>query len=103
MANVGEASDHWHADGSRDDRHVRRQGAFFQEYALEAATVVLKKIGRPEVSGDQNESLGNPVCAAVPIRPETMRNSRPERSSRSCIRSCSSGSSISSIRARVRC
>ena len=49
------------------------------------------------------ESRVSPVCAAVPIRPETMRSRRFDRSSRSCIRSWSSGSSISCILARVRC
>jgi hypothetical protein len=48
-------------------------------------------------------SCGSPICAAVPSCPETMRSSRLARSSRSCIRSARSGSSISRMRMRVRC
>ncbi len=49
------------------------------------------------------ESPCRPMLAAVPSWPETVRSRRFERSSRSCIRSCSSGSWISRMRIRVRC
>ena len=57
----------------------------------------------PRLRAISTVSWARPVCAAVPIRPETIRSSRFDRSSRSCIRSLSNGSSISCIRARVRC
>jgi hypothetical protein len=47
-------------------------------------------------------SCGRPICAAVPSCPATMRSSRFDRSSRSCIRSWSRLSSISRIRICMR-
>ncbi len=57
----------------------------------------------PRLRATRIESVRRPTCAAVPIRPATMRSRRFERSSRSCIRSASSGSCIWRIRIRVRC
>ena len=57
----------------------------------------------PRLRAIRIESCLRPICAAVPICPDTMRISRFDRSSRSCMRSRSSGSSIWRIRIRVRC
>ena len=57
----------------------------------------------PRLRAIRIASCGRPACAAVPSWPETMRSSRFDRSSRSCIRSCSSGSSIWRMRVCVRC
>ena len=62
--------------------------AFLEQHRLQPPAVIFEQLGRAEVARDQDRIPGEPVCAAVPIRPETMRSSRFDRSSRSCIRSC---------------
>ena len=67
MPDVVQTADHRHADGARDDGHVRGERALLEQHGFQPAPVIFEQVGRSEVARNQAQyRRARPVCAAVP-------------------------------------